>query len=96
MCMVQGRLVRPDNSPSVNETIVAYGFDTPQIANGAMVSPNSVEVKTDIGGYFNLLLPQGIKVWLSVPVFGYRKKVTIPNATKVNWINLTAEEEGGL
>jgi len=92
-CAVVGRLLALGGNPLMDEEVVVYAANEPIEVENMLVGNRSLSVRTDTGGYFQMYLPQGKHVWISVPAVGFRKKVKIPAATKVSFMELIKQGE---
>jgi len=84
MGTIRDALQNPRRGAAVKATVIPITTISPLVG----VSLDEMEVFTGELGNFAMSLIRGLKVRLEIPVIGYDKRVTIPNAATVDFTTL--------
>ena len=83
-CILKDHIVGLDGTPTENVSIYARLLSLPTLASSAGIIDQVVSAKTDANGFFQLSVPQGATLDVTIPAIGYRRTIVVPSATLQN------------
>lgn len=78
-CTLTGTILDLGNSPMVNTPVVVKIIDVPTLLVSAGISDTSIAARTNVDGYFSVIVVQGAKIDVSIPEMNYRRKFIVPD-----------------
>ena len=83
-CILKDHIVGLDGTPTQNVSVYARLLALPTLASSAGMVDQVVAAKTDANGFFQLSVPQGATLDVTIPAIGYRRTIVVPSATLQN------------
>lgn len=84
VCILKDHIVGLDGTPTQNVSIYARLLALPTIASSAGMVDQVVSATTDANGFFQLSVPQGATLDVTIPAIGYRRTIVVPSTTLAN------------
>jgi len=83
-CILKDHIVGLDGTPTQNVSVSARLLSLPTLASSAGMVDQVVSATTDANGFFQLSVPQGATLDVTIPAIGYRRTIVVPSATLQN------------
>ena len=83
-CVLKDHVINLDGTAAQNVSVYARLLALPTISSSAGIIDQVVSAKTDANGFFQLSVPQGATLDVTIPATGYRRTILVPSATLQN------------
>ena len=83
-CILKDHVLNLDGTAAQNVAVYARLLALPTFAASAGIIDQVVSAKTDANGFFQLSVPQGATLDVTIPATGYRRTILVPSATLQN------------
>lgn len=89
-CLIQGNIADVNMSPVAKVTVACKVKTNPAIFGNTVIYRGSMIVYTDSRGYFELVVPQGSIIVITIDEVGFKKSILVPHISSVNLKELLA------
>jgi len=83
-CILKDHIVGLDGTPAQNVSVYARLLALPTLVSSVGMLDQAVSATTDANGFFQLSVPQGATLDVTIPAIGYRRTIVVPSATLAN------------